>query len=73
MASLTVESHDLTEKFEAEIFREYGVTVKNRMDEPWCVVFEGARDQLIRMFNTHWGDDDPEQALEVDSPWLSDD
>lgn len=70
MTFLAVEAFDLTESVEAEIKERYGVTVKDRRNEPWCVVFEGERDQLIQMFNEHWTDD-PDMALESDSPWLS--
>lgn len=71
MTFLTVESHDLNEEFEQTIERDYGVRVTDRSDEPWCVVFEGARDQLILMYNQHWGNEDPEHELKADSPLLT--
>lgn len=72
MAFLTIEANDLNEEFEALILDQYGVTVRDRSGEPWTIVFEGERDELIRMFNTHWGEDDPELALDPASEWLSD-
>lgn len=71
MTFLTVEAFDLTEEAEETFARDFGVTIKDRSQEPFCVVFEGTRENLIAMFNEHWTDGDPDMALEADSPWLS--
>lgn len=71
MTYLTVCAHDVTEDFEQQILADYKVTVKDRRDEPWSVVFEGDRAALIDMFNRHWADGVADEKLAESSPWLT--
>ena len=72
MTFLTVCAYDLNEEIIADILKEYQVTVKDRSNDPWAVVFEGSRDNLISMFNKHWTDGgDIADQLESSSPWLT--
>lgn len=72
MTFLTVSAHLLTDEFVDQIQKEYQVTIKDRTDEPWTVVFEGERDDLINMFSDHWTNGDEDEQLSPSSPWLSD-
>lgn len=71
MTFLTVEALCLDAEFEARIKTDHNVTIANRVDEPWAVVFEGAKSDLIAMFNAHWTNGDEADALAEDSTWLS--
>lgn len=58
MAFLTACAHDLTSQFKKRIKSRYSVLVVDTTREPWVVVFEGAKADLVRMYNKEWSDDE---------------
>ena len=54
MTKLTVESHCLDDDFKMTIKKDYNVNVIDESNAPWSVVFEGSKENLIRMYNEHW-------------------
>lgn len=71
MTFLTVCAHDLTDDFEKTINTDYQVVIRDKSNEPWSVVFEGDRDNLIAMFNAFWTNGDEDELLDSSSPWLT--
>lgn len=67
MTNLSAPAHCLDGDFEALILEKYQVKVIDRTGVPWNVVFEGSRDNLIAMYNGHWGD----SPIDADSDLLS--
>jgi hypothetical protein len=72
MAFMTIDAHNLVDEFVESILKDYQVTIKDRSGEPWVVVFEGTRENLVAMHTEHWACGDPEMALEPESIYLSD-
>jgi hypothetical protein len=53
MIHIAIEAHGLDEEFEQELAK-FDVTVADRKDEPWCVIFAGERHNLIKLVREHW-------------------
>lgn len=56
MTLLTIEAHSIDGEFE-KLINENGVTIIDRTNEPWSVVFRGERAKLIEMVKVHWDED----------------
>lgn len=54
--SLELDAHSIDNEFEQIILRDHDVRITDRSGEPWSVVFEGTREQLLAMVSSHWGD-----------------
>lgn len=54
--TLELDAHSINDEFEKLILQSYDVKITDRSNEPWSVIFEGTRGQLIRMVKDHWGD-----------------
>lgn len=54
--TLELDAHSIDDEFEQIILKDYDVRIADRSGEPWSVVFEGTRDQLLAMVSNHWGD-----------------
>lgn len=68
MTKVTIEAHCADDEFEADILKEFNVTITDRSNEPWAVVFEGTRENLTAMVKKHWGYPDEE----IPSDWFAD-
>ena len=62
MICVALDSHCLDAEFEAQLAAA-GITIADRTDEPWCVIFEGQRDVLIPFVQEHWGCETYEEAV----------
>ena len=71
MAFLTVDAYDLSDEFEREISKQYGVSIKDK-SVPWAVVYEGEREQLVAMYNQNWTEGDVNDFLSESAPALAD-
>ena len=54
--TLELDAHSIDDEFEQIILRDHDVKITDRSGEPWSVVFEGTREQLLAMVSNHWGD-----------------
>ena len=54
--TIELDAHSLDDEFEELILNEYDVKIVDRNGEPWSVIFEGKREQLLRMVKDHWGE-----------------
>ena len=54
--TLELDAHSIDDEFERIILKDHDVKIADRSGEPWSVVFEGTRDQLLAMVANHWGD-----------------
>lgn len=54
--TLELDAHSIDDEFEELILKNYDVKISDRSGEPWSVIFEGTREQLILMVKDHWGD-----------------
>lgn len=54
--TLELDAHSIDDEFEQIILRDHDVKIADRSGEPWSVVFEGTRDQLLAMVANHWGE-----------------
>jgi len=54
--TLELDAHSIDDEFEQIILRDHDVRITDRSGEPWSVVFEGTREQLLAMVSNHWGD-----------------
>lgn len=70
MTLLTIDAYDLSKEFEREISKQFGVSIKDK-SEPWAVVFEGKREQLIAMYNQNWTEGDARDFLTESTPALA--
>jgi hypothetical protein len=62
MAKITIEAHAIDAAFEESIQENFGVTVVDRTNEPWGVVFEGEPSKIVEMVGIHW---DTERAYQI--------
>lgn len=53
---LELDAHSIDDEFEKRILKDYDVKITDRRGEPWLVMFEGSREQLLAMVSAHWGD-----------------
>lgn len=53
---LELDAHSIDDEFEQRILKDYDVKITDRTDEPWSVMFEGPREQLLAMVSALWGD-----------------
>jgi hypothetical protein len=70
LSYLVIDSHGLDDEFEALIMNKYGVKVYDKTNEPWTVVFQGAKCGLIKMVQEHWYENETDE--EVGAMILSD-
>jgi len=54
--TLELDAHSIDDEFEQIILRDHDVRINDRSGQPWSVVFEGTRDQLLAMVANHWGE-----------------
>lgn len=54
--TIELDAHSLDDEFEELILKNYDVKIVDRNGEPWSVIFEGTREQLLIMVKDHWGD-----------------
>lgn len=54
--TLELDAHSIDDEFERIILKDHDVKIADRSGEPWSVVFEGTREQLLAMVANHWGD-----------------
>lgn len=54
--TIELDAHSLDDEFEELILKDYDVKIVDRNGEPWSVIFEGTREQLLRMIKDHWGE-----------------
>ena len=62
MIQVALDSHCLDAEFEGQL-ADAGITIVDRTDEPWCVIFEGDRTVLIDFVREHWGCKSYEDAV----------
>lgn len=53
---LELDAHSIDDEFEELILNSYNVEITDRSGEPWSVIFEGTREQLVLMVKDQWGD-----------------
>jgi hypothetical protein len=54
--TIELDAHSLDDGFEELILKNYDVKIVDRNGEPWSVMFEGTREQLLIMVKDHWGE-----------------
>lgn len=55
--TIELDAHSIDDEFEALILQDYDVKITDRSGEPWSVIFEGTRENLLRMVKEHWSED----------------
>lgn len=52
---LELDAHSIDDEFEQRILKDYDVKITDQTGEPWSVMFEGPREQLLAMVAALWG------------------
>lgn len=60
---IAIDAHCADEEFEKSILTDYGVTIVDRKDEPWTIIFEGTPPNLLKMLQDHWESSHDEASL----------